>query len=194
MVACIDNLVKGAAGQAIQNFNVAFGFAEATGLNLTMATVLKLGGELLEDAAAVRSRRGDRPARGPRPLVVVHGGGRAIDAELSAGLTPKFVDGLRSPTARRSTASCRGPGGADQHRAGRGDWRARRPGRRPDRRRCADRPGREGGAARNDKRRARRSGSGRRARRHRARCRRPAAARLRAGRRQRRASPRTARC
>ena len=33
MVTCIDNLVKGAAGQAIQNFNVAFGFPEATGLN-----------------------------------------------------------------------------------------------------------------------------------------------------------------
>lgn len=33
MVACIDNLVKGAAGQAIQNFNVAFGFPEATGLD-----------------------------------------------------------------------------------------------------------------------------------------------------------------
>ena len=32
MVACIDNLVKGAAGQAIQNFNVVFGFDEATGL------------------------------------------------------------------------------------------------------------------------------------------------------------------
>jgi N-acetyl-gamma-glutamyl-phosphate reductase len=33
MAVCIDNLVKGAAGQAIQNFNVAFGFDEATGLN-----------------------------------------------------------------------------------------------------------------------------------------------------------------
>ena len=33
MVSCIDNLVKGAAGQAIQNFNVAFGFDEAAGLN-----------------------------------------------------------------------------------------------------------------------------------------------------------------
>ena len=33
MVACIDNLVKGAAGQAVQNFNVAFGFPEAMGLN-----------------------------------------------------------------------------------------------------------------------------------------------------------------
>lgn len=33
MVACIDNLVKGAAGQAVQNFNVAFGFEETAGLN-----------------------------------------------------------------------------------------------------------------------------------------------------------------
>jgi N-acetyl-gamma-glutamyl-phosphate reductase len=33
MVACLDNLVKGAAGQAIQNFNVAFGFDETAGLN-----------------------------------------------------------------------------------------------------------------------------------------------------------------
>ena len=63
MVACIDNLVKGAAGQAIQNFNVAFGFDEADGAQLTMATVLKLGGELLEDAAAdPRRGRGHRPA------------------------------------------------------------------------------------------------------------------------------------
>jgi N-acetyl-gamma-glutamyl-phosphate reductase len=33
MVACIDNLVKGAAGQAVQNFNVAFGFEETLGLD-----------------------------------------------------------------------------------------------------------------------------------------------------------------
>jgi N-acetyl-gamma-glutamyl-phosphate reductase len=33
MIAVIDNLVKGAAGQAIQNFNVAFGFDETMGLN-----------------------------------------------------------------------------------------------------------------------------------------------------------------
>jgi N-acetyl-gamma-glutamyl-phosphate reductase len=32
LVACIDNLVKGAAGQALQNFNVAFGFDERTAL------------------------------------------------------------------------------------------------------------------------------------------------------------------
>jgi N-acetyl-gamma-glutamyl-phosphate reductase len=33
MAVCIDNLVKGAAGQAVQNFNVAFGFDETTALN-----------------------------------------------------------------------------------------------------------------------------------------------------------------
>jgi N-acetyl-gamma-glutamyl-phosphate reductase len=32
VAACIDNLVKGAAGQAIQNFNVAYGFDEKTAL------------------------------------------------------------------------------------------------------------------------------------------------------------------
>lgn len=32
IVSVIDNLVKGAAGQALQNFNVAFGFDEKTGL------------------------------------------------------------------------------------------------------------------------------------------------------------------
>ena len=32
LVSCLDNLVKGAAGQAIQNFNIAFGFDEQAGL------------------------------------------------------------------------------------------------------------------------------------------------------------------
>ncbi len=35
IVAAIDNLVKGASGQAIQNMNVMFGFPEKTGLELT---------------------------------------------------------------------------------------------------------------------------------------------------------------
>ena len=33
LISCIDNLGKGAAGQAVQNFNVAFGFDEGLGLN-----------------------------------------------------------------------------------------------------------------------------------------------------------------
>jgi N-acetyl-gamma-glutamyl-phosphate reductase len=32
IVSCIDNLLKGAAGQAVQNFNVAFGLDETAGL------------------------------------------------------------------------------------------------------------------------------------------------------------------
>ena len=32
VVSAIDNLVKGAAGQAIQNFNVMFGLDERAGL------------------------------------------------------------------------------------------------------------------------------------------------------------------
>jgi N-acetyl-gamma-glutamyl-phosphate reductase len=32
IVACLDNLIKGAAGQALQNFNVACGFDERTAL------------------------------------------------------------------------------------------------------------------------------------------------------------------
>ncbi len=32
LVSCLDNLVKGAAGQALQNFNAVCGFDERTGL------------------------------------------------------------------------------------------------------------------------------------------------------------------
>jgi acetylglutamate kinase len=61
------------------------------------STVLKLGGELLEDAAAMRAAaHAALRLAGGGPLVVVHGGGRAIDAELRArGESPRFVDGLR---------------------------------------------------------------------------------------------------
>jgi N-acetyl-gamma-glutamyl-phosphate reductase len=32
VIACLDNLVKGAAGQALQNANLLFGLPETTGL------------------------------------------------------------------------------------------------------------------------------------------------------------------
>ncbi len=32
MVSCLDNLLKGAAGQAVQNMNLMFGFDEKEGL------------------------------------------------------------------------------------------------------------------------------------------------------------------
>ena len=35
VLSVIDNLVKGAAGQAVQNFNIACGFDETTALDMT---------------------------------------------------------------------------------------------------------------------------------------------------------------
>jgi N-acetyl-gamma-glutamyl-phosphate reductase len=32
VISCLDNLVKGAAGQAIQNMNIMMGFSETSGL------------------------------------------------------------------------------------------------------------------------------------------------------------------
>ena len=34
MICCIDNLLKGAVGQAVQNMNLMFGIDEACGLRL----------------------------------------------------------------------------------------------------------------------------------------------------------------
>lgn len=59
--------------------------------------VLKLGGELLDEAATL-DRVARAVARTARrgPLVVVHGGGREIDLDLKVrGLMPRAVDGLR---------------------------------------------------------------------------------------------------
>src|SRR5262249_57296777 len=57
----------------------------------------KLGGELLEDAAAMRvAAQGIARLRAAGRVAVVHGGGRVIDADLRArGKAPRFVDGLR---------------------------------------------------------------------------------------------------
>ena len=64
---------------------------------MTGSLVLKLGGELLETPTD-RSRIAGLVASvaAHRPVVVVHGGGRAIDAELDRrSIAPKKVDGLR---------------------------------------------------------------------------------------------------
>jgi acetylglutamate kinase len=62
-----------------------------------VATVLKLGGELLEDDRAVAAAALAIVRLASRgPLAVIHGGGRAIDAELRVrGIAPRFADGLR---------------------------------------------------------------------------------------------------
>lgn len=59
--------------------------------------VLKLGGELLEDSTGIQAV-GSAIAglQGGHPLVVVHGGGKDIDAALArVGIAKKQVDGLR---------------------------------------------------------------------------------------------------
>jgi acetylglutamate kinase len=165
MAVCIDNLVKGAAGQAIQNFNVAFGFDEAAGLrwgasgcggvrpvtgcHAGMTTVLKLGGELLEDAVSIARGRdaiARLAARGP--LVVVHGGGRAVDAEIAcAREQPRFVDGLRVTDGRR----CGPPWPcwpAGRTRRSPRPSALLAPGGRPDGSRCGHRPVARAGAFR----------------------------------------------
>jgi acetylglutamate kinase len=59
--------------------------------------VLKLGGELIESAEdRARIGRFARDVGRSRPLVIVHGGGRAIDAELARrAIAPQKVEGLR---------------------------------------------------------------------------------------------------
>ncbi len=61
------------------------------------AVVLKLGGELLEQAVDLqRVAKGIAALARQSPLVVVHGGGREIDAALAmAGIPKRQVDGLR---------------------------------------------------------------------------------------------------
>ena len=99
LIACLDNLVKGAAGQAVQNLNVAFGLGDddRSVMTPTARVVLKLGGELLtepdqrRDIAAAIGRLAAGAA-----LVVVHGGGREVDAELAERrIAKRAVDGLR---------------------------------------------------------------------------------------------------
>lgn len=60
-------------------------------------TVLKLGGELIESPAAL-AQTADAVAALAKDtrLVIVHGGGKAIDAELARrGITPEKRDGIR---------------------------------------------------------------------------------------------------
>ena len=67
------------------------------GAAVTRPLVLKLGGELLETAAdRARIAALASAVVAIRPLIVVHGGGRAIDAELGRrAIKPQKVEGLR---------------------------------------------------------------------------------------------------
>jgi acetylglutamate kinase len=63
----------------------------------TGSVVVKFGGELIETPEArARVAAGIAALARTRPVLVVHGGGKAIDAELARrGIAPKKADGLR---------------------------------------------------------------------------------------------------
>jgi len=67
---------------------------------MTTPTVVKFGGELLEDrerlGGVVEAMARVAPPRGNTPVVIVHGGGKEIDAALkTAGIEKRQVEGLR---------------------------------------------------------------------------------------------------
>jgi len=85
---------------------------------VTGPLVLKLGGELLETSAARESlAHMVRALVSSRPVAIVHGGGRAIDAELARrGVAPKKVDGIRvtdAPTLEAVVAVLAGTANTD---------------------------------------------------------------------------------
>ena len=99
VVSAIDNLVKGAAGQAIQNLNLALGFDETAGTALK--ALIKIGGSLLDDPAlAQRYCAADRAvAESGVSVTVVHGGGKQMTRFLEErGIKSRFVGGLRVTT------------------------------------------------------------------------------------------------
>ena len=113
IVSCIDNLVKGAAGQAVQNLNLMCGLDERTGLLAMSAspTVLKLGGELLEDATRLRAvaaaiaarRRPDAAGRRARRRAGDRRGARGGRHREAAGRRPARH---RRRHARASSSPC----------------------------------------------------------------------------------------
>jgi len=85
---------------------------------MTGPLVLKLGGELIEAPASRAAFAAMvRDLQSSRPMVIVHGGGRAIDAELARrGIAPKKVDGIRitdAPTLDAVVAVLAGTGNTD---------------------------------------------------------------------------------
>ena len=160
VVSCLDNLLKGAAGQAVQNFNVAFGFDERAGPAVKAATLLKLGGELLEQPE--RLARAGRDA-GARRRAHAPGGRarrRARDRRGAGARRHREAAGRRPARDRRgrrwaSSSRC------SPARSTRGLWPPSLPpagARSADGRRRRGRGRREGGAAHG--RRRRRSTSG----------------------------------
>ncbi len=98
VVSAIDNLVKGAAGQAVQNMNLALGIRETEGSAVRI--LVKLGGTLLDTPDVREPGLPDRSAaHGGHEVVVVHGGGKQMTRYLAErGIESRFVNGLRVTT------------------------------------------------------------------------------------------------
>ena len=100
VVSAIDNLVKGAAGQAVQNMNLMLGLSRNRG------PAVKLLVKARRHAARFARTRATRwPRRSPRraargvEIVVVHGGGKQMTRYLAErGIESRFVNGLRVTT------------------------------------------------------------------------------------------------
>ena len=103
VVSAIDNLVKGAAGQAIQNLNLALGLRRNGGP--AVKALIKIGGSLLDDPASrARHRAPDRAAR--RVRRARHGGARRRQADdplprRARHREPLSCAGCASPPKRR---------------------------------------------------------------------------------------------
>jgi len=95
VVSAIDNLGKGAAGQAVQNMNLALGYPRQKAF---LKLLIKLGGTLL-DAPQSRQRLAREIAdihRLGHRIVVVHGGGKQMTRFLTEhGIESSFINGLR---------------------------------------------------------------------------------------------------
>ena len=94
--------------------------------------MLKLGGELIEDDQRLKAMgKAIASAAKKSRLVVVHGGGREIDAALAQVGIPKHqVDGLRVTDDATLTSSSSVLAGSINTQVRRGDQRGRRQGRR----------------------------------------------------------------
>jgi acetylglutamate kinase len=97
VVSAIDNLVKGAAGQAIQNMNLMLGLSRDRGL--AVKVLVKLGGTLL-DAAESRDSLAGQIGRGARARRGTGGGARRRQADDPLSGRARHREPLRRRPAR----------------------------------------------------------------------------------------------
>ena len=101
VLSVIDNLVKGAAGQAVQNMNLMFGLPETAGLEQIAGGAVMHGAicrALLEAAPALRHRRAAGRGAFAAPLVLALARHRGAARRIGRG---RGLDLRRRPPLRR---------------------------------------------------------------------------------------------